>query len=190
VLEENAVYRLGDATPRPVDVRLIAMTNRTLRAEVAAGRFRRDLYHRLAVTTLTVPPLRERVGDVALLAGHFLHLLAARHGSACTGITPAAMAALAAHDWPGNVRELRNAIEGALLVAGGLAIDIGDLPPELLPEPDAAPADAADSLEAAEQAAIARAMAASPGNLAEAARQLGISRSTLYRKLERYRLKP
>ena len=145
--------------------------------------------YRLGVTTLTLPPLRDRAGDVELLAGHFLHLLAARHGLACTAFTPAAMAALAAHDWPGNVRELRNAIESALLVANGPAIDAADLPAELHIAPRPA-AEADDSLQSAEQAAIARALAASPGNLAEAARHLGISRSTLYRKLDRYGLKP
>jgi sigma-54 dependent transcriptional regulator, acetoin dehydrogenase operon transcriptional activator AcoR len=193
-LEEGVIYRVGDAAPRRVDVRLIAITNRTLRDEVAAGRFRRDLYYRIAVTELALPPLRARVGDVELLAGHFLRQLAARHGVPDRHFAPTALAALVAHSWPGNVRELRNAIETALLTAVGLDIELTDLPIDLrVPASQCPPAsltpvadEGADSLAAAERSAIERAMAGCQGNLAEAARQLGISRSTLYRKLERY----
>ncbi len=191
-LEEGVIYRLGDAAPRRVDVRLIAITNRNLRDEVEAGRFRRDLYYRIAVTTLTVPPLRVRTGDVDLLVNSFLRLLAGRHGLPNSRFTPSALAALRAYAWPGNVRELRNAIETAMLTATGPELGLGDLPVELREQPevqDLAAAAETDSLAAAERQAIERAVAGSQGNLAEAARHLGISRSTLYRKLELYHLK-
>ena len=190
-LEEGVIYRLGDAAPRHVDVRLIAVTNRNLRDEVAAGRFRRDLYYRLAVTTLAVPPLRDRTGDVDLLADLFLHTLGERHGTPGRRFTPAARAAMRRYDWPGNVRELRNAVESAMLTSGSTELGLADLPLELQaasPALAAPPADAAatDSLADAERLAIERAVTGSQGNLAKVARALGISRSTLYRKLERY----
>jgi DNA-binding NtrC family response regulator len=180
------IHRLGDATPRRVDVRLIAATNRDLRAEVAAGRFRRDLYHRIAVTTLTIPPLRDRAGDVDVLAAHFLDVLGARHGLPDRRLTPAALAALRAHSWPGNVRELRNAIETALLTAAGRDLGVADLPDDV--RGTEAPPETADPtrLATAERTTIEHVVAGCRGNLAEAARQLGIARSTLYRKLERY----
>jgi len=185
-LEDGVIHRLGDATPRRVDVRLIAATNRDLRAEVAAGRFRRDLYHRIAVTTLTIPPLRDRAGDVDVLAAHFLDVLGARHGMPDRRLTPAALAALRAHSWPGNVRELRNAIETALLTAAGRDLGVADLPEDV--RGAQAPPETADParLAMAERTTIEHVVACCRGNLAEAARQLGIARSTLYRKLERY----
>jgi transcriptional regulator of acetoin/glycerol metabolism len=197
VLEEGVIYRLGSGHPHPVDVRLIAMTNRHLRDEVAAGRFRRDLYHRLSVTSLQPPPLREREGDVDLLVDVFNRQLAARHGVAARLFGEPVMAILRAYAWPGNVRELRNLVESLLLMAEGEAVTVEEMtvfletttqPAAVLAEPPAAGAGNGASLEQAERATIAQAIVRSHANLAEAARSLGISRSTLYRKMERYGL--
>ncbi len=205
-LEEGVVYRLGDTQPRRVEVRLIAITNRNLREEVAAGRFRRDLFYRIGVTTLTVPPLRTRGtmeangaagGDIDLLVAHFNASLATRHGIPARVFSPEAMAALRAQPWPGNVRELRNLMETLLLTGTDPVVGCDELA-ALLPEPAAVPdggglASVADhpalapfaSLHDTEQTLIARALHLTHGNMLEAARLLGISRSTLYRKLER-----
>ncbi len=199
-LEEGVIYRLGDTTPRHVDVRLVAITNRTLRDEVAAGRFRRDLFYRISVTSLVVPPLREREGDVAVLVEHFNQRLAARHGVAPRRFDAAALAALAALPWSGNVRELRNVVESLLLTTPDVDVGREDLPAELLAgaaspmpapvaRPVAKPVDVpAASLEQAEQETIRRALEQAHGNLADAARRLKISRSTLYRKLGQHGL--
>jgi transcriptional regulator of acetoin/glycerol metabolism len=200
VLEEGVVYPLGSGVARPVDVRLVAMTNRCLLDEVAAGRFRRDLYHRLSVTRIQPPPLREREGDVDLLVDHFNRKLAAKHGVAQRIFDPAAMAMLRGNAWPGNVRELRNLVESLLLMGEDGAVTETEASALL----EAAPRSIADlvaaaarlpeaeatgtSLEQAERAAIAQAIRGCHGNLAEAARGLRISRSTLYRKMERYGL--
>ncbi|CAO3432952.1 sigma-54-dependent Fis family transcriptional regulator [Azospirillum endophyticum] len=212
VLEEGVLYRIGDNVPRRVSVRLLAMTNRNLRHEVAAGRFRRDLYHRLAVTALRVPPLRERHGDIPRLISHFNGLLAERHGRSPVRFTAGALELLQRYDWPGNVRELRNVVERAVLLSTGGSIDIGDLPDELRdvsrdvegvveacgwggPYPaisgpampiSAAPSPAPMSLTVTEQRTIEDVIAATGGNLSDAAAVLGISRSTLYRKLSQH----
>lgn len=187
VLEEGVVYRLGDTQPRHVDVKLIAITNRNLRDEVAAGRFRRDLFYRISVTALVVPPLRDRGGDIDLLVTHFNSHVAARHGVAMRQFTPEVMAALRAMPWQGNVRELRNVVEN-LLLTGETVVSLQELGMD-------APGSAARSspaplasLQQAEQDMIARALKQADGNIAEAARLLRISRSTLYRKIERYNL--
>jgi DNA-binding NtrC family response regulator len=199
VLEEGVIYRLGSGQPHVVDVRLIAMTNRHLLDEVAAGRFRRDLYHRLSVTGIQPPPLRERAGDLDLLVDLFNGQLAARHGMPERQFDEAVRAMLRAYAWPGNVRELRNMVESLLLMGEGEAVTEAEVaalleaasPPVTRPaEPVAAAAVGTNgaSLEHAERAAIAQAIRVSHANLAEAARSLGISRSTLYRKMERYGL--
>lgn len=208
VLEEGVLYRIGDNVPRRVSVRLLAMTNRNLRQEVAAGRFRRDLYHRLAVTALRVPPLRDRHGDVPRLISHFNGLLAERHGRAPVRFTAAALDLLQRYDWPGNVRELRNAVERAVLLSTSGSIGIDDLPDELRDAcgcmvadgwpllgsptpPIVAPAavvspPTAMALTETEQRTIKDVIAATGGNLSDAAAVLGISRSTLYRKMSQH----
>ena len=197
VLEEGVIYRLGSGQPHPVDVRLIAMTNRHLRDEVAAGRFRRDLYHRLSVTSIQPPPLREREGDIDLLVDVFNRRLAERHGVAARHFGEPVMAVLRGYAWPGNVRELHNVVESLLLMAEGDAVTVEEVATFLESRPQAAgsvalassaAAGAGASLEQAERATIAQAIVQSHANLAEAARSLGISRSTLYRKMERYGL--
>ena len=205
VLEEGVVCRLGEAKARRVDVRLLAMSNRDLLDEVAAGRFRRDLYHRISVTRIRVPPLRERAADIELLAEHFNHSLAERHGVASRCFGPDVQALLRGYAWPGNVRELRNVVESLLLTSNDDTVRSDELPAELLAAGgawvattaagsaanSAAQTDSpapATSLEDAERLTIARTVKSVRGNLAQAARLLGISRSTLYRKVERYHL--
>jgi transcriptional regulator of acetoin/glycerol metabolism len=196
VLEEGVVYRLGDTHPRRVDVRLIAITNRNLRQEVEAGRFRRDLFYRIGVTSLTIPPLRERAEDIEVLVEHFNHRLAARHQVPIRQFTPGVMAALRALPWPGNVRELRNVIECLMLTGSDALVTLDDLPPDLFDgvEKPAVPPSVADglptSLEEAERSTILSALRQARGNVAGAARQLGISRSTLYRMMVRFGIKP
>ncbi len=203
VLEEGVTYRLGDSQPRQVKVRLVAMTNRDLLAEVAAGRFRRDLYYRISVTRLIIPPLREREDDVLLMAAHFNALLSRRHGVPPRVWGADVTQALRRHTWPGNVRELRNVIESLLLMAPAPLVTLADVAPLLAgaevaaPDPAApalkAPALEAPTLEAPtlaahERAMMERALAAAQGNVAAAARRLGVSRSTLYRKAARFGL--
>jgi transcriptional regulator of acetoin/glycerol metabolism len=183
VLEEGVVYRVGDATPRKVDVRLIALTNRNLRQEVAAGRFRADLFYRLSVTSIEIPPLRARPGDVEILLDHYNRTLAEKHGVPQRFFAPAARAALAAYSWPGNVRELRNMVEGLLLTGSG-EVTPDEFPPEIQ---DAGDAEGGERLrlEDVGREAITRAIATTGGNLSEAARKLGIARSTLHRRIRR-----
>ncbi|MCB8883554.1 sigma-54-dependent Fis family transcriptional regulator [Acidisoma cellulosilytica] len=193
VLEDGIIYRLGSGQPHVVDVRLVAMTNRNLLEEVAAGRFRRDLYHRLSVTRIQPPPLRDRTGDVDLLIAHFNRLLAARHGVSERMFEQQAMRLLRDYDWPGNVRELRNLVESLLLMSETASVTEEEL--VRLLEPAAIHSDGlgaaqhgSASLEDAERVAIIQATGQCHGNLAEAARALRISRSTLYRKMDRYGL--
>ena len=192
-LEEGVVYRLGEAKPRRVDVRLLAMTNRNLLEDVEAGRFRRDLYHRVCVTRVIVPPLRERAHDVELLVEHFNRNLAERHRMATRTFGPKVMAIMCAYSWPGNVRELRNVVEGLLLSSMDDHVRVDELPDEMLASSDGADdvlvaAEPVTSLEDSERKAIVSALSSVQGNLARAARVLGVSRSTLYRKVEHYKL--
>ena len=193
-LEEGVIYRLGDPRPRLVDVRLLAMTNRDLLHDIEARRFRRDLYHRISVTRVLVPPLRDRGLDVDLLVEHFNTSLAAHHGVPQRHFGSDVLAALHGYSWPGNVRELRNVIEGLLLTGSGPEVLRAELPAEILYEAGDAVAPEPASmggtrLDQTERQAIARALVEFHGNLAQAARALGISRSTLYRKVEVYHLK-
>jgi len=192
-LEEGVVYRLGDTQPRRVDVRLLAMTNRNLHDEVKSGRFRGDLYYRISVTRMRIPPLRERDIDIDLLVEHFNRRLAQRHAVPLRRLNAEVMAVLRAYSWPGNVREMRNIIENLLLTSREEEVALDELPAELLDETGtvatAEPVPLqSTSLEETERAAIARAVHGAHGNLAQAARSLGVSRSTLYRKLELYQL--
>ena len=176
-LEEGVIYRLGDARPRQVDVRLLSLTNRNLADDVAAGRFRRDLYHRISVTSVRLPPLRQRDGDVELLIDHFNAALSARHDLPPCEFSAGLIDRMARYAWPGNVRELRNMVESHLLMA--------EDPEVWLDEQTGDQVTArATSLGAAEQAAIVEAVGRCGGNLTAAARSLGVSRSTLYRKIE------
>ena len=191
-LEERELRRVGGTETIPIDVRVIAATNRDLEGAVKAGEFRADLFFRLAVFPLVLPPLREHREDIPLLAAHFIEECDEGPGATVNGISPAALQRLLAYDWPGNVRELRNAIERALLLETTDRLQVDSLPPEV-----AATATsrwgAPDStgvvpLAQIERRAIRHALEASNHNVADAARALGINRATLYRKLKNRRL--
>jgi DNA-binding NtrC family response regulator len=186
VLQEGEVVRVGGNEPKRVDVRVVAATNRVLRDEVAAGRFREDLYFRLSVIPLALAPLRERREDILPLAKQVLARYGGETGHALA-LSSAAEAALLAHAWPGNVRELENAVERGVVLARGATIEPEDL---LLSESTVGASPAVggslqDSLDGAAAARIKAAIDAAGGNRAEAARALGIDRTTLYRLMKR-----
>ncbi|WP_287322825.1 sigma 54-interacting transcriptional regulator [Mesorhizobium sp.] len=193
VLEERVVHRIGDSRGRPLDVRLVASTNRDLKQEIAAGRFRRDLYYRIGAVSITVPPLRKRGEDVLLLVEHFNRQIATAAGEDPLEFSQEVRDALLAYHWPGNVRELKNLIGRLHVLARGRDIGLHDLPGEI-----AAPSATSDdgktlsaespggTLVEAERQAMKNALAAEGGNLSRVARRLGISRPTLYRKLDQY----
>lgn len=178
--------RVGGEQEIRTDVRFVAATNRDLTAEVAAGRVREDLYHRLAVVTIHVPPLREHPNDIQPLATYFLEDFGRRLGRR-VALSRAAMEALLAYRWPGNVRELRNVLERAAILGEGDLIEVADLPPEIPASGGARAGEGTEALEAAKQRHILNILAACGGNRAAAARRLGISRSTLKERLRRYR---
>jgi two-component system response regulator HydG len=196
VLELGEVHRVGSLDPRRVNVHVIAATNRDLRAEVAAGRFRSDLYYRLNVVEVKLPPLRERREDVPYLTAAFVRDTADRLQKSVLGVTPGAERMLAAAAWEGNVRELRNVIERACILADGEFITEREL---ALSMPAAgavagwtgavqaapAPPSEPDLLVNVERDHIQRALARSGGNKKAAAKMLGLSRRALYRRLER-----
>ncbi len=198
VLQERELTRVGGEAVIPVDVRVIAATNKDLADLIAQGGFREDLYYRLNVVSLHVPPLRERREDIPLLADHFLHLFAEKNRKPVKGFTPEAMDRLTRGDWPGNVRELMNAVERAVVLTRAEYLDekdftgVGPAPfrepnPAAVPEPGTAARSRGDvSLEDVEKATILQTMAATGGNKSEAARRLGITRKTLHKKLKAY----
>jgi two-component system, NtrC family, response regulator AtoC len=200
-LQDGEIQPVGSGRVEKVDVRIVACTNRDLLAEVRAGRFREDLYYRLAVVELVVPPLRDRREDIPALAHEFALRYAERFGAEGVRLAPALVERLAAADWPGNVRQLENAIARMVALSGG-----GELPPQAFAQADSPPAQRAgteeaaataaaddehtlrEQLDALERAVIARTMTAVRGNQSEAARRLGISRNTLTERLRRYEI--
>jgi NtrC-family two-component system response regulator AlgB len=188
-LEERRFERVGDTRTLEVDARIVAATNRDLEAEVHAGRFRMDLFYRLAVVTLRLPPLRERREDLPALVDHLLETLAARQRRPKPDLEPAAREALAGHAWPGNVRELANVLERALVLSRSERIAAEDLPDALLapPREEATPAADPASLEEVERRHVQQVMASS-ATLEEAAARLGIDPTTLWRKRRRWGL--
>jgi two-component system, NtrC family, response regulator HydG len=181
-IQEREVRPLGATDARAVDVRLIAATNRDLAAEVRAGRFRADLFYRLRVVSLALPPLRERPEDVPVLASHFVERAA--QGTKVIGLEPEALERLIAQRWEGNVRELENVIEAAVALAQGPRITAADLRLSSFDEPRAQlPGDVALSLDAYERACLEEALRRCEGDVRAAAKLLGIGRSTFYRKL-------
>jgi two-component system response regulator HydG len=194
VLETREVQPVGGNATRKVDVRVVAATNRELRALVSEGKFRGDLLFRLQVVTITLPPLRERPGDVPLLLDHFLTALASEHGRPVRGITPEARALLVRYAWPGNVRELRNALETMVLLARREVLDVVDVP-EHIQQAIGQPGKASGHYELAgrplsevERDLIAATLKLTEGNRQKAARMMGIGERTLYRKLNEYGL--
>ncbi|NJC89317.1 MAG: response regulator [Desulfuromonas sp.] len=185
VLQNKEIERVGSSQSIPVDVRIVAATNSNLQEKVRRGEFREDLYYRLRVVEIPLPPLRERREDIPLLVDHFVAHFNERFGRRITGLSADALAVLVAHQWPGNVRELQHAIEHAFVVCRQAEIDIAHLPREL----QDTSAAAIPSL-AGEAALILDALEKAGGNKARAARRLGISRRTIYRKIEEYGIIP
>ncbi len=199
VLQERRFERVGGTKTLSTDFRLVAATHRNLAKMVEDGEFRQDLFFRLAVLELSVPPLRDRVGDVDFLAAQFIQTLAAETGRTVPRLSPALQAVLRAYAWPGNVRELRNVLQRAMVVCEGDTLDLADLPPRVHASAEVSKAVAvADTGETAavvarggsladiERAAIEEALRATGGNLSEVTRRLGIGRATLYRRLKKY----
>jgi two-component system response regulator HydG len=189
-IHEREVIPVGSTEVRPVDVRIIAATNRDLEEEIRKGTFRSDLYYRLNVIQLRLPPLRERSEDVEILARHFLARLAEREGGEPRTLSGEALALLQAYDWPGNVRELENALERAAVVAPDQILDADLLPERVRRRPEARVVQDATppnpTMEVIERAYILWVLQAEGGNKTRAAEVLGIDPSTLYRKLNRY----
>ncbi|HXW07363.1 MAG TPA: sigma 54-interacting transcriptional regulator [Vicinamibacterales bacterium] len=186
-LQERQIRRVGENRNRPVSARVIAATNRDLVKEIRAARFREDLYYRLRVVEIEIPPLRERREDVLALARAFVTDAAARTGRKVSGFTPAAAHQLLRYGWPGNVRELENAIERAVVLTARARIDIEDLPPEVgLAVPDAIAATDVRPLADVEREYIKSVLRAVGGNRSQAARRLGIGEATLYRKIKQF----
>ncbi len=190
VLENREIKRIGSPDPLHIDIRVIAATNRDLAEMVRQTTFRDDLFYRLNVGAVHLPPLRSRTDDIEPLAHHFTHIFNQRLGRSITATTPQVIDIFARYPWPGNVRELANVIERAMVVCKGSVILPEHLPPHLFEVRPLAMADVPEmpdlTLQAAEREQILRALQASGGKRVEAARRLGLSRRTLYRKLSRY----
>jgi two-component system, NtrC family, response regulator HydG len=192
VLQDGVVERLGGTQPVQVDVRIVAATNRDLTAEVKAGRFREDLFYRLHVVPVRLPPLRERREDVPLLAGVFLRRYAERNGKELSGFTTAALAALESYGWPGNVRELQHAVERAVVLSRANQVDLEDLPEAVRLTRPAGPPPAAvlsipvgTPMEEIERLVIRETLRHTRGDKTLAAQILGVAARTIYRKLDR-----
>lgn len=190
VIQEREVLSVGGNKAVPVDVRIIAATNRDLAKEVAAGTFRQDLYYRLNVVTLALPPLRQRADDIPLLAQHFMARFADKNNKNIKGFTPGAMDRLVRYAWPGNVRELENVIERASILLLGEHISERELPERFAASQGDALTDAlttdCPTLEDVERAVILKTLKRFGGNKTEAAKALGITRKTLHAKLSKY----
>ncbi|OGU06710.1 MAG: sigma-54-dependent Fis family transcriptional regulator [Geobacteraceae bacterium GWC2_58_44] len=187
VLQERVFERVGGSKEIKADVRVIAATNRNLQQEVAARRFREDLYYRLNVFPLQLPPLRERVDALPLLIGYFLHRFCRQIGKKLKGVEPAALKAMQSYHWPGNVRELQNVMERAVILAQDL-VRCGNLPGDLLRCSGPEPVETRDVLKTVERDMIVKALRRHGGNRRLAATELGISRRTLQYKLKEFGL--
>ncbi len=199
VLENGEITRVGSNQPIRVNVRLLSATNRDLEDSLQSGAFRRDLYHRLKVVTVRLPPLRERRQDIPILIDYFMKQFAKQHGKQVKGMTSSARRRLGSFDWPGNVRQLRNVVESMVVVDYDGLLDRDDLPEELADpgtssEPETSPGTASlaklvgKPLDALERLFIAETLQFTGGNREEAARMLGIGERTLYRKIKQYNI--
>ncbi|GAC1605417.1 MAG: hypothetical protein NVS4B10_18900 [Myxococcales bacterium] len=203
VLQEGEIERLGGTTALKIDCRVVAATNRELVQAVRDGKFREDLFYRLNVIQITLPPLRDRIEDVGLLADHFVARASAKNGKAVRGLTRAALTALEAYAWPGNVRELENAVERAVVLSRGDEIDVDDLPeavrrasalraagatgalePALLLDGRTLSVPLGTTMEEIELRVIRETLRQTKGDKNLAAQLLGIAARTIYRKLE------
>ena len=191
VLEERAFERVGGQKTIEVDVRLIAATNKDLKKQVAGGKFRDDLFYRLSVVTIGLPPLRERRDDIPLLVSAFLQQCSEDNNKNVTELTPDAMNVLMAYDWPGNVRELRNAIEQMIVLSRSEKLSLRDVPAGIRGGADLTKISVVRNgmtVEEAEKELIVKALKELNGNRTRAAEKIGMSRRTLHRKLKRYGL--
>ena len=191
VLQEREFERVGGEKTISVDVRVIAATNRDLKEEVRKGNFREDLYFRLAVVEINVPPLRERKEDIDLLSISFVKEVAKENGREIDGISPHARKALFSYSWPGNIRELKNCMESAVVMAKGKTIEFDDLPSHIRGESEKEKAISLElpiTMEEAEKALIMETISFASGNKTKAAELLGIGRKTLHRKLSEWKV--
>ena len=192
ILETGEYIKIGDTKPTRVDVRIIAATNRNLPEEIVAGRFREDLFYRLSVFEIHLPPLRERSGDIKILAEAFVRKFSEKLSYSVMKMSPEFLVALSQQCWKGNIRELRNVIERSLIVCDGECLDVCDLPLEIqnshYERSDEAAAPGSFELAAMERRHIARVLEYTKGNKTETARLLKIGLTTLYRKIEEYKL--
>ena len=188
VLQDKRFERVGGEETIEVDVRVIAATNRDLEKEIADGRFREDLYYRLNVVHIHVPPLRERRDDIPLLIASFLQEFAKENGKNIEGIDARARSALYKFDWPGNIRQLRNCLESAVVMCSSSVITLEDLPPSIAGSGEDAliSIPAGIPMEEAEKILIQQNLAINKGNKSKTADILGIGRKTLHRKLDEY----
>jgi two-component system NtrC family response regulator len=187
-LQERVIERIGGHKEIPVDVRIVCATHQKLKELTAAGRFREDLYYRLSEIVITIPPLKERVGDAVLLAQHFKNKFAAAEGRSTMNFSPDAISLIETYPWPGNVREMENCIKRAVIMADGSQIGAEDL--GLHAEPvEEEPLNLRQVREEAEYKAVIKALARVDGNIAKASEILGVSRPTLYDLMERHGLK-
>ena len=194
VLEDQIITRVGDNKPIKVNVRVVSATNRDLEDAIQRQEFRRDLYFRLKVVTVDLPPLRERREDIVPLIDHFRKHFAKHHGKSVKGVSPAVTRKFFAYDWPGNIRELRSVVQTMVIYDADGMLDVDDLPPELSDVQEAAPPVGLSSLvgqpmDAFERYAIEQTLQLTNGNRDEAAKILQIGERTLYRKLDKYELK-
>jgi transcriptional regulator with PAS, ATPase and Fis domain len=191
VLQERKIRHLGDTREYPIDVRVIAATNKPVEESLETGAVRKDLYYRLSVITIHLPPLRERGSDIPLLAEHFLKKHQENYGKVVTGFEPKALDKLMKYPWPGNVRELENLVEMLLAYSKSSIIRLSDLPEHIIhgtdpPRKTGIGEDEVYTLKEAERKLIINALAKSKGNKSLAAQMLGISRKSLYKKLDDY----
>jgi two-component system NtrC family response regulator len=189
VLQEGEVEPVGSPRVVRVKVRVVAATNRDLTEMIRQGRFREDLYYRLAEISVEIPPLRNRQGDAALLAHAFVRRFAAEHHRGSLTLRPDALAAIEAHPWPGNVRELENCVKRAVIMADGAALVPADLGLQAAGEAEREAPNLRQVREEAEKQAIVRVLGRVNGNVSKAAELLGVSRPTLYALMERFGLR-
>ena len=188
VLQNSEVVRVGGTYPKKINVRVIAATNQDLKKAVEEKTFRDDLYYRLNVLSITIPPLRNRTEDISSLANHFARKTAHNLNKTITGIDPLALTMLEKYDWPGNIRELENVVERAVNIMDGTVITAKELPEYIRNIPDEKPVLKPDTLKAKEYESIVSMLTETGGNLRESAKRLGIARGTLYKKIKKYKI--
>ncbi len=188
MLQEHTYEPLGDTRTRRADVRVVCATNADLGEMLREGTFREDLYYRINLITVTLPPLRERPDDIPLLVEHLLRKVSSAAGREIPDVTPEAMELLKQQPWPGNIRQLANIVERTLLVTPGNTLDARDFQSQGL-SPNAEPMKGPGRLKSAEKTEIENAITESGGNLTRAASLLGITRQTLYRRMAKYNIK-